>query len=240
MPLLTSVLILVVLAAVEGKDLTLTEDASGQEVVEAVIDRIRAQCIFTDDRFLLRRLAFVESQDGEAAETYSDGYHGGIWKVDYDMFANTSACAQPIRNTCAVIKSSFGFDWTRVWWSDLRKPLYSGLGAVLFILSQNLSFLPADTVSQAQFWSTAYRRGAYMNKYIIAAQQIRELGCSSELDLAFILDGSGSIHQDEFERVKGFVINIARDFNISKQGVQLAVVEFSSHVGDVIHLNRYC
>ncbi|XP_067668029.1 uncharacterized protein [Haliotis asinina] len=234
---LASVLMLVVLAAVEGADLTITEDTAGQEVVEAVIDRIRAQCIFTDDRFLLRRLAFVESQDGEAAETYSVGYDGGIWKVDYDMFVKTSACAQPIRNTCALIKSSFGIDWTRVRWNDLRKPLYSGLGAVLFILSQNLPVLPADTVSQAQFWSSVYRKGAYMNKYIIASQTIRELGCSSELDLAFILDGSGSIHQDEFERVKGFVINILRDFNISKQGVQAAVVEFSSHVGDVIHLN---
>ncbi|XP_071095524.1 uncharacterized protein [Haliotis cracherodii] len=239
MALLTLLLMFVVLASGQGMDLTLTENAAGQEVVEAVVDRIRAQCLFTDDRFLLRRLAFVESQDGEAADTYRVGYDGGIWKVDYAMFAKTSACAHPLRNPCAHIKSAFGIDWTRVSWSDLRKPLYSGLGAVLFILSLNRPSLPADTVSQAQFWSTDYRRGAYMNSYILAAQQIRDTGCSSELDLAFVLDGSGSIHPDEFERVKGFVINVVRDFNISKQGVQVAVVEFSSHVGNVIHLNSY-
>ena len=50
-------------------------------MVEAVVDRIEASCIFSDDKQYMRRLAYVESSDGTHPKTYRDGYDGGIWQV---------------------------------------------------------------------------------------------------------------------------------------------------------------
>ena len=62
-------------------DLTRVERSSGPEVVEAVVNIIRESCLFADDKRFLRRLAYVESEDGMLPKTYRTGYNGGIWQV---------------------------------------------------------------------------------------------------------------------------------------------------------------
>ena len=62
-------------------DDTLTPEANGHEVVESTIMRIESACIFPDDKLLMRRMAYVESSDGEHPDTFRDGYHGGIWQA---------------------------------------------------------------------------------------------------------------------------------------------------------------
>jgi hypothetical protein len=81
-------LIICVLLWVNGghgaTDMTLTDRATGSEVVDAVVDLIHQSCIFDDDRLLLRRIAYVETQDGAASNTFlNDGstFYGGIWQV---------------------------------------------------------------------------------------------------------------------------------------------------------------
>lgn len=76
------VCVLATLAICKGQiDQTLQEKAKGYYVAEAVVDLIRAKCVFPDDNLFFRRLAFVESKDGEAAGTFSPGNDGGIWQV---------------------------------------------------------------------------------------------------------------------------------------------------------------
>ena len=65
-------------------DMTLQPQANGHDVVEAVVNLIRDSCLFADDKRFLRRLAYVESQDGTAASTFRFGYYGGIWQVSVD------------------------------------------------------------------------------------------------------------------------------------------------------------
>ena len=62
-------------------DDTLRDGASGSKVVEAVVDRIEAACIFPEDKMFMRRVAYVESQDGMEDATYAPRYNGGIWRV---------------------------------------------------------------------------------------------------------------------------------------------------------------
>ena len=73
-------LALVTLCVAQHDD-TLTPGAKGADVVEATLTRIESACIFPDDKLLMRRMAYVESSDGEHPDTYRDGYHGGIWQV---------------------------------------------------------------------------------------------------------------------------------------------------------------
>ncbi len=55
----------------------------------------------------------------------------------------------------------FKIDWMDVEWVDLRKPLYSGLAARLF-LSTILQPIPhiADINGQAEYWKTNYTDGS--------------------------------------------------------------------------------
>ena len=62
-------------------DQTVTPEGKGSEVVEMTVDRIEASCIFPEDKLLMRRLAYVESNDGLHPDTYRKNYHGGIWQV---------------------------------------------------------------------------------------------------------------------------------------------------------------
>lgn len=63
----------------------LIPEGYGAPLVESIVERIQASCVFPEDKLLLRRIAFVESQDGHDSNTYRDGYHGGIWQVKKDI-----------------------------------------------------------------------------------------------------------------------------------------------------------
>ena len=76
-----TVAVLVVGPASGANDGTLVPEAKGAEVVEMTTDRIEASCIFPDDKLLMRRLAYVESNDGLHPDAFRKGYYGGIWQV---------------------------------------------------------------------------------------------------------------------------------------------------------------
>ena len=58
-----------------------------------------------------------------------------------------------------LIKEKFGFDWMKVSWSDLTKPLYSGLAARLY-LSNEQAPIPKDLIPQAKYWKNHYNTKA--------------------------------------------------------------------------------
>jgi hypothetical protein len=62
-------------------DRTLETTANGRGIVDAVVDRLAASCIFPHDKLFMRRLAVVESDDGYSKSTFRDNYFGGIWQV---------------------------------------------------------------------------------------------------------------------------------------------------------------
>ena len=138
-----------------GVDRTLESEASGADVVRAVVDKI--QDIFGNDHQFLRRIAFVQSKDGTDRNTYRCGYHGGIWQVDEIGFMDTQNTKSHPRLTTRyrLIKNAFGIDWPSVQWTDLRIPLYSGLAARLFLLNKP-SAIPQDIAGQARYWKRYY------------------------------------------------------------------------------------
>ena len=76
------VLLLVALVGcvvVGAVDMTVSEDATGSAVVDAVVDKITQSCVFGNDRLMLRRIAYAETEDGTAAGV--NLARGGIWQV---------------------------------------------------------------------------------------------------------------------------------------------------------------
>lgn len=180
----------------QSQDSTRVPESSGSAVVQATVTLIRRAGIFPDDHNLLRRIANVESKDGNDAGTYRKGYHGGIWKVNQTGFQDTQdTTAHPgLDAKFRAILREFDIDWPSVQWEDLRKPLHSGLAARLY-LSNTEDPIPNDVTGQALYWKTYYNRnGNSTQEKFIRDVKALEVGKScichlviSNIDLDFLL-----------------------------------------------------
>ncbi|XP_041372526.1 uncharacterized protein LOC121385804 [Gigantopelta aegis] len=238
----TSILVSGVLlaSATLAIDLTLSPGARGGDVVAAVVDRIRSKCIFPNDRLFLRRLAYVETRDGEDSRTYRAGYHGGIWQVDSLKLMVSQTCMSRTIRECNLIQSEFGINWPRVRWAELRKPLYSGLAAAMFILTKMANQIPGDMAGQAQFWRYNFNSFGNIATFVNRAETLRDNVCTDNvIDLAFILDGSGSILPGDFTRTLVFVRNVISGLDISPSTARVAAVEYGDTVAVNFKFNQY-
>jgi hypothetical protein len=141
-------------------DDTLRPEAKGATVVKQTEKLVKESHIFPNDKKFTRRVAFVESADGLDPDTFRDGYHGGIWQVDKDMFDVVKSEAKSLRVYLGKIKQVFGIDFSTCTWEELRRPLYSSLGAKLFIILQmknGAGKIPENEKEQAEFWQNHYR-----------------------------------------------------------------------------------
>ena len=147
-------------SAVSGAvDLTLEEDAVGADVVQAVIAKLDSSGMFGSDHRLLRRIAFVESEDG-ANNVANSTHGGGIWAVEQSMLDEVIT-ASVLAGKRDEIWLNFGIEWSRVTEDDLRKPFYAGLVARLYLFYLETTAtasipLAGDIQGQAQFWFDYY------------------------------------------------------------------------------------
>ncbi|KAL3871109.1 hypothetical protein ACJMK2_039128 [Sinanodonta woodiana] len=223
-----------------GADLTLTPGAYGPEVVEAVINLIRENCIFAEDKRYLRRLAYVESRDGTAPNTYKYGYNGGIWQVDEDKFKETQH-NYTLQVQYNIILNVFHIDWSRVSWYDLRMPLYSGIAAALYtILKSGHDGMDWRIEEQASFWEKHYHAGGGATNFTIEAG-VLDKGCHANqaIDLVFLLDSSSSLTTLDFLRAIEFMKEVVRGFDISTFQTHVGVVLYSTQVSVEFQLNQY-
>ena len=158
-----------------------TEEANGTEVVDDVISRIDNSGIFPPNHGFLRRIAWVESRFGNHSDTFRNDYHGGIWQVDeigFNDTQDTSAHSNLIRKY-ELIQEKFNIDWRSVTWEDLRKPLYSGLAARLF-LSNVVEPIPSDLCGQATYWKKHYNKSGSgtASKFVRDVNKLEETNIS--------------------------------------------------------------
>ena len=74
------------------------------------------------------------------------------------MFKDTKDCTNIyLQSACSNVSSAFGIDWPAVRWSDLRKPLYSGVAAALYtLLTLGSQSMPGSVTDQANLWVQMY------------------------------------------------------------------------------------
>ncbi|XP_067662240.1 uncharacterized protein [Haliotis asinina] len=220
--------------------------ANGPDVVTTVVDIIRTNCILPEDKLFLRRLAYVETRDGSLPKTYGDPNNsGGIWQVSSSMLAQTQGNQPEMRPLYTIIQNSLHINWTTVQWSDLRKPLYSGLAAALYLTLQTSHpgvDIPLKIEEQATFWRDKYHSGGNSAYNFTETVSAMELGCQAlnrQLDIAFIVDTSSSLSKDDFTRVKDFLKDIVNGLNIGPNTAHVAVITYASTVNVQFRLNRY-
>ena len=97
------------------------------------------------------------------------------------MFQDTKNCINPyLQSACSNISTAFGIDWPLVAWSDLQKPLYSGMAAALYtLLTLRWQSMPGSVGDQADLWVQMY--GGQSETFSTAVGQIAAVGKISSL-----------------------------------------------------------
>ena len=93
-------------------------------------------------------------------QIYREGYNGGIWQVDENIFDDTQNVANNLElvNTYSKVLGAFGVNWTaEIQWVDLRRPFFSALAARIYfeIVEKDIPNI-GDLESQGQFWKSHY------------------------------------------------------------------------------------
>ncbi len=137
------------------------EGRVGTDITIATIEFL--QQVFPDDNRLFRRIAYVESRDGTASDTFRANYFGGIWQVDEAVYDATQNQSHPSYNELVTnIENIIFLDWRLVIWRDLTIPIISGIAAHLFIAFSRADIPGVSNVrEQAQLWKdSGYNRDA--------------------------------------------------------------------------------
>ena len=134
-----------------------TSGASGSKIVKDAVSKVESTLGGTNQ--FLKRIAYVESKNGQDPNTYRDGYHGGIWQVDQIGFEDTQNVAShpKLGKHFEKIEKQFGIKWVDVKYEDLRKPLISALAARLKLLNMKPTIPPSwDAGRQGEMWKKYY------------------------------------------------------------------------------------
>ena len=174
----SNVVILLILAnAVLAVDRTIEKDAVGADVVLATIAKIEAvQNLFESDKRLLRRIAYVETADGERAPSSNSAGEdfGGIWNVGRQHFEATKT-DEKLADYRKNISLAFEITWEMVQLEDLSTPLWSALAARLAIELANTAIPTAsDIAGQARFWEANYSSDGDVEKFISDVEQLQK------------------------------------------------------------------
>lgn len=162
-------------AAGQPEEILLQEGTNGSAVVLLTIARLQQTGIFADDNELLRRIAYVETRDGTAAQTFRQGYDGGIWAVDQNVFLDTqNVDTRPrLRVKLAQLQDEFSINWEKTNWRDLRRPLYSAIAARLVLYNFPRAIPKANDISaQAELWADHYRQGGSPSEFEVIANEL--------------------------------------------------------------------
>lgn len=108
--------------------------------------------IFMDDNHFVKRVAMVENSLNRTSK------EGGLWNVDECAFKATQNKRKENKQLAALhktVRRTFGVTWSKVKYSDLRRPLYSVLAARI-ILEMTERSIPRGLRNQARFWLETY------------------------------------------------------------------------------------
>ena len=245
-------------------------ETGGCVIVELVLERIEnvlkaiadapvvGVSMVASTKSLLRRITAVESDYGRADHTYRDDFHGGIWQVDEADFDHTltgrivTVGLDHISVHFAIAKiKGVEIDWTSIQdppkWEDLRKPLYSGLAAMLKLFLSGEQIPDTDNVTgQADFWIRYYHTNAggpilTRENFTAAANTGCAVPCQSYPDIVFVIDSSGSIGSSHFQQALNFTADLVSEFRIGPDFTHIGVITYSGYVitSEQIELSRF-
>ncbi|CAI9741682.1 Hypothetical predicted protein [Octopus vulgaris] len=209
---------------VYAMDLTLKPGETSNVVIDATIRKIRTKCILAQDNYFLRRLAEAQMESIQART-------GGIWRVtEAQLTTVKDACKGILRTNCINVQTELNVAVSTVTVSDLQKPLYSGLVMSLFILNLQAP-IAVDKQGQADYWVQHINPDGAREVFVDSAKKLEQRNdcASAQIDLVFVIDSSGSVGEQDFNKTKIFLENIVRNLDIGPDKTRVAVIRFSTN-----------
>ena len=83
----------------------------------------------------------------------------------------------PLEDIRKITLNKLAIDWSKVTWSDLRKPLYSGLAAALYevlITKGKPRVISTNVDEQAHYWVATYRNTNTSKEFVTAVQNMQQ------------------------------------------------------------------
>ncbi|CAG7836374.1 unnamed protein product [Allacma fusca] len=226
-------------------DKTLESYAGGEEVVDAVINKIRHSNIFLEnDHDFLKRLAFFRTKFGVESMD-KDSFQGGIWQINETAYDGTKEGSLAVIHKQIFLK--FKITWSDTAWTDLAKPMYSGLAAriILHVIcssGKNPPPMPQTLQEQANFWVRHLVTGPSVSisyqsdpTVFVSAVEVWEgdvKSCAGKMDFVVVLDGSASVGPHEFQKCKQFVWELFSSFSFDT--VRMGFIVFSGSAVTVL------
>ena len=163
-----------------GVDETLRRGATGENVVTTAANRIRNSGIFGDDHQFLRRMAKVESDNGESIGSGM----GGIWRVDTKKFRKVNEyllhenpCSHHQEDPCLQEQLEMlciDLDViNREDYEELDAPLYSALYVMIYLVETLRRTIPDTIEAQAMLWKADLNSAGSEEHFIMIARQLQ-------------------------------------------------------------------
>lgn len=136
----------------------LVVDSQGVDVIQDAVELTKkavtksSKLIFMDDNHFIRRVALVENSLNRTSK------EGGLWNVDECAFKATQTKRKKNKHLATLhktVRRTFGVTWSKIKYSDLRRPLYSVLAARI-ILEMTERSIPRGLRNQARLWLENY------------------------------------------------------------------------------------
>ena len=156
------------------KELLFKSNQIGSDVVLAVISKLQYLQILNCDHRFLRRIALVETNDGN-----DDVPDGGIWALDKEKFNIVLAKKKLLRS----LSKKLCLDLLAMNYDSLRRPLMSGLFASLYLYNHlNIienNMLTDNITKQANLWFMKYHSQSIGLTEDYFVEQVGKSDCSS-------------------------------------------------------------
>ena len=146
-------------------DQTTVPGSNGVNVVRAVLSRLDESSIFEQSgnsdlmNVFLRNMAYVETRDGSNLPQDAVALDGGIWRITPMQFQETQGLHPRHSRVYDNITAYLGQNWTNLKYTDLEKPLHSGLAARLYLTYVATYRTIPPTARQGPFWSDKFKGG---------------------------------------------------------------------------------
>ena len=195
----------------------------------------QSSCIFPAVNKLLRRIAYTETIDGRATIP-----EGGIWNIDKSMYEETIKPQSKLSSAISEIKTKFNIDFMSTTWKDMKKPLFSALGARLYLMLKGNSDdnIPRDIESQAAYWKRFFNVNGDKDTFIEESKKLEKNCKGKAVDLVFVTDTSGSVKGINYRLMLGFIRDTVSFFDVSPKLTRVSVVAYGSDVYNDIDLNN--
>ena len=148
------------------------DTGKGEKVVNDVLSFIEYTEIFDSDHQFMRRLAYVETRDGETSGQY------GIWAYNLRDYQTTVVNALRFAASFSErVFKRFGINVSEVDSRDVKKPLVSGVMTRFYLFALNVTenkSIPVTVPEQATFWHEEYNSRPRRNE-IHFVNRVQEL-----------------------------------------------------------------